>query len=78
MTNKRPHLRTRTTGLLYHLEQVGPGGATAGQLARLTGKRPRCVAASLRWLARTKLVRYVADGALWQLTDDSMFKETST
>jgi len=75
VTRKRPRLRGRTTGLLYHLEQAGPGGATAADLAARTGMRPRQAAARLRWLAIGRLVRYVADAERWQLTDDAMFKE---
>lgn len=74
MTKKRPRLSTRTTALLYQLQQCGPGGADAETLAHRTGARTRQVAARLRWLQRGKLVRYVADGARWQLTDDSIFQ----
>lgn len=75
MTKRRPHLRTKTTSVLNALADCGPGGSTAEELGRRCGIRPRQAGARLRWLARGKLVRYVADGARWQLTDDSMFKE---
>jgi DNA-binding IclR family transcriptional regulator len=71
---QRAHLRTRTTALLYLLQEQGPGGATAETLAKAAGMRTRSAAQRLRWLQRGKLVRYVQDGALWQLTDDSIFK----
>lgn len=73
MTKKRPHLRTKTTSVLNALADAGPGGASAADLGRTCGIRTRQAGARLRWLARGKLVRYVADGARWQLTDDSMF-----
>jgi len=76
MKKKRARLRTRTTNLLYVLAEQGPGGATAETLARIVRLTPREAAARLRWLARGKLVRYVAGDARWQLTDDSMFKGT--
>lgn len=74
MKKQRAHLRTPTTSLLYRLAEQGPGGATAETLAKIAGMRTRSAAQRLRWLQRGKLVRYVQDGALWQLTDDSIFK----
>lgn len=69
----RPHLRARTTGVLNALAEHGPGGADSAQLARRCRIRTRSAAARLRWLQRAGLVRYVADTAIWQLTDDSLF-----
>lgn len=72
MTQPRrpPRLRTRTTGLLYHLAEAGPGGASACTLARASNLRPRQCAARLRWLQRGALVRYDPATALWHLADD--------
>jgi len=77
VTKKRPRLRSRTTGMLYALAEHGPGGTDVHTLARQTRMRARSAVARLRWLQRVGLVRYVVDGALWQLTDDSMFKEAA-
>lgn len=76
MTAKRPRLRPRTTNLLYILELAGPGGAAIDRIAEQAGLRTRQAAQRLRWLQRTKLVRYVHDSGMWQLTDDSMFRAT--
>lgn len=76
MTNRRPRLRTKTTSLLYILAELGPGGAVVDPIARLAKLRNRAAAQRLRWLQRVGLVRYVADTAHWQLTDDSMFNMT--
>lgn len=74
MSKRRPRLRPRTTNLLYILEQAGPGGAAIDRIAQEAGLRTRQAAQRLRWLQRTHLVRYVHDSALWQLTDDSIFR----
>lgn len=74
MSNRRPRLRPRTTNLLYILERLGPGGGAIERIAEAAGLRTRQAAQRLRWLQRTKLVRYVHDSGLWQLTDDSIFK----
>lgn len=76
MKKQRARLSTQTTALLYALADVGPGGAAAETLAEKANLRTRQCAARLRWLQRGKLVRYVADGARWQLTDDSIFQGT--
>lgn len=73
----RPRLSARTTGLLYHLQRAGSGGADATALARSSRMPPRNAAARLRWLARVGLVRYVHDTERWQLTDDSLFIKES-
>jgi DNA-binding IclR family transcriptional regulator len=73
VTKERPRLRTKTTSVLNALAEAGPGGASAEDLGRRCGIRTRQAGARLRWLARGRLVRYVADGARWQLTDDSLF-----
>ncbi len=75
MTKKRPHLRASTTLALNVLADIGPGGATASVIAERMRPRPRCAAARLRWLKRGGLVRFIEHGAIWQLTDDSMFKK---
>lgn len=78
MTKKRPHLKAKTTAMLYALAAVGPGGASAERLCGDARMTPRQAGARLRWLQRTGLVRYVHDSRLWQLTDDSMFNKEST
>lgn len=76
MTRARPRLRTQTTGLLYLLQQAGPGGTDAATLAKRARLTPREAAARLRWLQRGRLVRYVADSRRWQLADDQIFPPT--